>query len=428
MNDMTLAWMMAIDVCFLLDFLKRYRDKQTTDIVASAANWINTVVRDTMMLENQIPMFLFVKTLALCTDTELGAIDTVRKVFNRFTKDVSPIKINNERTICETTRTAHLLELLYLFLVPDEDAFRENPRGLNDQPDDTAITEDPSLDELEGQQFKDYDKVKKACLQVSEVNATPVKFIKEKLISRAVGVVGKIMNKVPALKGMVPVISKLMASKIVQERLEGMNLEGITNSPLAAEIEVPSVTQLAGCGVRFAPAPEGIAGISFDCKTLTLSLPVITLDENTEVVLRNLVAYEAVAVRGPLVLARYTELMNGIIDTEDDVKILKQSRVVFNQMKSNKEAAAMWNGMCRATRLSKVPKLDAVIQAVNDHRNRTAMVRMQKLLKKYVFGSWKMLTLLASLVMLLMTALQTFCSAYPCETTWFGTVLPLQPH
>ncbi|KAK3145257.1 hypothetical protein QOZ80_4AG0326360 [Eleusine coracana subsp. coracana] len=313
-------------------------------------------------------------------------------------------------------RPAHLLELLYRFLVPDAAAFDDDQQDTN-----VSITEQPSLDEVEKQQFQDYDKVKKACLQVSSVG-----IIKENLISRPMSVVSnlteQVARNVPVLTGMVSLVGKLMASKEVQKRLNGMNLGSIANSPLAQEIKVPSVTQLAGCGVRFAPAPEGIAGISFDRATTTLNLPVITLDGNTEVILRNLVAYEAVAVRGPLVLARYTELLNGVIDTAKDVKILKQSGVVVNQMKSNKEAAEMWNGMCRATRISKVPRLDGVIRAVNDHRNRTAMVRARKLLKKYVFRSWKILTLLASLVMLLMTALQTFCSAYPCESTWFGTV------
>ncbi|XP_066323515.1 putative UPF0481 protein At3g02645 [Miscanthus floridulus] len=199
-------------------------------------------------------------------------------------------------------------------------------------------------------------------------------------------------------------------------QLKGVNLDSIVNSPLAREIKIPSVAQLARWGVLFVPVPEGIAGIAFDAATATLSLPIITLDGNTKVVLRNLVAYEAVAVRGPLVLARYTELMNGIIDTPKDVKILRQSGVVVNHLKSDKDAADMWNGMCRATRLSKVPRRDTVIQEVNEHRSRRKSARAQKLLKKYVFRSWRILTLLATVVLLLMTALETICSVYPCKS------------
>jgi hypothetical protein len=95
-------------------------------------------------------------------------------------------------------------------------------------------------------------------------------------------------------------------------------------------------------------------------------------------------------------------------------------------MKSNREAAAMWNGMCRAARVSMVSRLDGVILAVNAHdRDRTAAVRAHKMLKRYVFRSWKILTLLASVVLLVMTALEAFCSAYPCHFFWFGNVLQL---
>jgi hypothetical protein len=37
----------------------------------------------------------------------------------------------------------------------------------------------------------------------------------------------------------------------------------------------------------FVSVPEGIAGIAFDAATATLSLPILTLDGNTEVVLHN---------------------------------------------------------------------------------------------------------------------------------------------
>ncbi|KAL6650289.1 hypothetical protein ACP70R_009214 [Stipagrostis hirtigluma subsp. patula] len=414
MNDVTLAWMMAIDACFLLDFLANYHCDEAKDMMSSATNWISAVVRDAMMLENQLPLFLFSKILDLHNLTDPAAADDVlRAVLDRFIKDVSPIKISAERAIGDLARHAHLLELLYHFLVPNAAVFDENC-GSKEEPPPPAMEHDP-----EKQPVPDYDKVKQACSKVSGM--APVRFLRETVVSRLMSLV----RKVPVLAGLLPVVGKLVQSADVETRLKGMNLGSIGHSPLAHEIKVPSVEQLARCGVRFVPAPEGIAGIAFDAATATLSLPVITMDGNTEVILRNLVAYEAVAVRGPLVLARYTELMNGIIDTGKDVKILRENGVVVNQMKSNKEAAAMWNGMSQATRLSKVPKLDDAIRAVNEHRNKSAAVRAQKLIKKYVFRSWKILTLLASVVLLLMTALETFCSAYPCQSSWFGGLLQL---
>jgi hypothetical protein len=380
-----------------------------------------------MMLENQIPLFLFSQALALRHPKgEQAAADALHAVLDRFIKEVSPIKTTAELVAAEVARHAHMLELLYHFLVPDATVF---DGGDGDREPPPMVPEEFTIDMLDpSQQLPDYDKVKQACMQVSSLDVAPVRFIRKNLISRPMSMAsslpGKIMRKVPLLSAVAPLVTKLMASTDVEARLKGVNLGGIISSPLAQEIMIPSVATLARWGVRFVPAPEGIAGISFDAATATLSLPIITLDGNTEVVLRNLVAYEAVAVRGPLVLARYTELMNGIIDTPKDVKILRQSGVVVNHLKSDKEAADMWNGMCRATRLGKVPRLDAAIREVNAHRSRRAAARAQKLLKKYVFRSWRILTLLAAVVLLLMTAMQTFCTVYPCSR-WFGSVFQM---
>ncbi|KAM3228046.1 hypothetical protein ACQJBY_059650 [Aegilops geniculata] len=423
LNGQTLAWMMAIDTCFLLDFLESYHVDGATDMVSSATNWINAMVRDAMMLENQIPLFLFAGALQLRHASEEAAADAMHAVLDRFIREVCPIKTTALAIAGDIAKRAHLLELLYNFLVPASAVFADDGAELPPLVPEEVL----SLDALE-QQIPDYDKVKQACMQVSSFDVAPVRFIKKNLISKpmsaASSLPGMIMRKVPLLSAMAPLLGKFMASTDVEARLKGVNLSTIINSPLAQEIMIPSVAQLAACGVRFMPAPEGMAGIGFDAATATLTLPVLHLDSNTEVILRNLVAYETAAVRGPLVLARYTELMNGIIDTPKDVKILRECGIIFNTMKSDKEAADMWNGMCRAVRPSKVPLLDSVIRDVNAHRNRRAAVKARRFLKRYVFRSWRLLTLLAAVVLLLMTALQTFCTVYDCKR-WFGGILEL---
>ncbi|WVZ50626.1 hypothetical protein U9M48_001864, partial [Paspalum notatum var. saurae] len=83
-----------------------------------------------------------------------------------------------------------------------------------------------------------------------------------------------------------------------------------------------------------------------------LHLPVIGVDVNSEVVLLNLVAYEAEASSGgPLVLARYVELMNGIVDA----RLLRECGVILNHLKSDREVAELWNGMTRSVRMTRVP-------------------------------------------------------------------------
>ncbi|KAK9229551.1 hypothetical protein WN944_022514 [Citrus x changshan-huyou] len=101
--------------------------------------------------------------------------------------------------------------------------------------------------------------------------------------------------------------------------------------PLVEEITIPSITEPAKSNVCFLPTVGNISTVSFDAKKAILHLPTISLDFNTEVVLRNVVAYEASSASGPLVLTRYTELMNGIIDTEEDAKFLREKGVIVNR-------------------------------------------------------------------------------------------------
>uniref|UniRef100_A0A0D3GDG1 Uncharacterized protein n=1 Tax=Oryza barthii TaxID=65489 RepID=A0A0D3GDG1_9ORYZ len=177
----------------------------------------------------------------------------------------------------------------------------------------------------------------------------------------------------------------------------------------------------------FAPTNGDATTVSFDAKTATLHLPVVTLDgSTTEVVLRNLVAYEASAATGPLVLARYTELMNGIIDTGEDVAALRRRGVVLNRMKSDGEAARLWNGMSRSVRLTKVAAMDAAVEGVNRYHGARWRVKARRFMRRYVFGSWQLLTFLAAVLMLLLTTLQAFCSVYTCSR-WFGAVAVAPP-
>jgi hypothetical protein len=107
--------------------------------------------------------------------------------------------------------------------------------------------------------------------------------------------------------------------------------------------------------------------------------------------------------------------MNGVIDSEDDAKILREKGIILNHLKSDKEVANMWNGMSKSLRLSRVLFLDNAIEDVNKFYNSRMKVKIWKFMKSYVFGSWKVLTFLAAIFLLLLLAVQAFCSVYSCS-------------
>ena len=97
----------------------------------------------------------------------------------------------------------------------------------------------------------------------------------------------------------------------------------------------------------------------------TLYLPNVKLDSNTEVILRNLVAFEASVAPGAMVFTRYTDLMNGMIDAEEDVKLLRQSGIICNHLENHGEVASLWNSMGKCVQLTKVAYMDKVIKDIN---------------------------------------------------------------
>ncbi|GLJ35836.1 hypothetical protein SUGI_0719450 [Cryptomeria japonica] len=107
----------------------------------------------------------------------------------------------------------------------------------------------------------------------------------------------------------------------------------------------------------------------------------------SEVVLRNLVAFEASAAPGDFILTRYTDFMNAIVDKEEDVRLLRKSGIICNHLVDDGKVASLWNGLRRCVKLTKVKYLDQVITDVNKHYNKRWSIAVKEKISTYIFGS-----------------------------------------
>nr|GMD76635.1 putative UPF0481 protein At3g02645 [Ipomoea batatas] len=126
------------------------------------------------------------------------------------------------------------------------------------------------------------------------------------------------------------------------------------------KIQIPSALELSKkFNVDFKPTHRGIRGIKFQSaeqgggETNTLYLPEIKLESDSEVVLRNLVAYEAAlfAAHSPgskLELTDFVDLMCRIVDTTEDVKLLRNNDIIEEGGLSDEKIAKMFNGINRS--------------------------------------------------------------------------------
>ena len=427
-NGETLAWMMAIDASFLLEFLQVYAMKEgrmLTRVSSRMSHLVdyagtksahNAILRDMVMLENQIPLLVLRQVLEFQFSSLDQADDMLCSMLTGFGEDLCPFGMMENLPKIQVEKYAHLLDFLYHLIVPRS----KEPSEI------IEVENENESKEGKEESFGDYSYVQQLFEEIwkllSKLNRGPVRILKRIIFSKPVKVILKlpwtIVSNLPGFAILKQPVEYFFFSQDKEEnKPENGNSKSnssIVKPPLIEEITIPSVSELSKSGVRFLPTNGGISSITFDAKMVTLYLPTVSLDVNTEVTLRNLVAYESSNASGPLVMTRYTELMNGIIDTKEDAKFLRERGIVLNRLKSDEEVANLWNGMSRSIRLTKVPFLDKVIEDVNKYHSGRWKVKAGKFMKRYVFGSWQFLTFLAAVLIVLLMTLQAFCSVYSC--------------
>jgi len=176
-------------------------------------------------------------------------------------------------------------------------------------------------------------------------------------------------------------------------------------------VTIQSVTELDGAGIQFEPAEGGIKDLKFVGKQLFL--PVIRVDENSEVIMRNLVAYESLSRPTYLIFTRYVEIMRAIIDTPEDVNLLVNKNIIVTEL-SDKVVADLFNGMSTSIRPTNTPELEDVINKVKTKFEDSQWLQSQaKICMKY---SWKIVRVIAALSFLILTVVQTYCSINGCAS------------
>ncbi|XP_051209009.1 putative UPF0481 protein At3g02645 [Lolium perenne] len=418
LTNETLAWMMAIDVSFLLEFLQTFsqtsnKQRRLQRMPSRMSHLVDhsrrtsthsMLLRDIVMLENQIPMFLLVKAMEMRCPS--AGPDVLGSMLSGFFQEVSTLKgVGSPCT--DATRHAHLLDFLYSNMVPcgcveeSDGAVDEAGDGPHDQAQRSTLS---SVAEL----------VMKRGLKLASL-----------VTDFVVRVLLKFVASLPCLSMLRQPIEEMTSQRIITQRGSpepsgGSDVQSKNASPLLEEIAVPTVAELAYAGVTFVPAVGGVSAIEFCARTATLHLPVISVDMTTEVTLRNLVAYEASVGSRALVLARYVELMNGIIDTDEDARLLRERGIILNHLKSDQEVAELWNGMTRSVRLTRVPALDKVIDELNRYHGSCWKVRVRAFVRARLLGSRDLVACALMLFLFVFVALQALCISRGCLLSWYG--------
>ncbi|XP_039173560.1 putative UPF0481 protein At3g02645 [Eucalyptus grandis] len=453
----TLKWIMTIDSLFLLDLLYRY--KLPNIGIKEDSIWDDdpdSTVKDVMMVENQIPTFVLRKIM-LQTENSMNevreneedeSIDRkLGEMLTRFCKGISPLGLG-KCSSSEAIQRKHLLDLLYNLILgttgPEAAQTKKNElrsarfSRLIDMSSTQTSKVTEAWNELSKCSFM--KKLKVLIKLFFNVVSTPASivtaawnelskcsFMKKlkvsiklffNMISIPASIVTAAWNELSKFSFMKDLKERMeLIFKIIQlpRQLIPRCSEYLSNDPFQEIVMIPTASKLRSVGIKLSLATGGIKTIAFDKKTATLKLPHIDLDATTEVLLRNLVAYEMISQRGSLILTRYTELMYDIIDTSEDLKLLREASIVLNRLNSDNKVVELFNGVIKSIgSKSTASELDETIRDVNEYYNNTRKVKAYNLMRKYIYSSWKFLTVVATVVLILLMVLDTSCSILSC--------------
>ncbi|XP_035843884.1 UPF0481 protein At3g47200 isoform X3 [Helianthus annuus] len=180
---------------------------------------------------------------------------------------------------------------------------------------------------------------------------------------------------------------------------------------------IPSVMNLDRAGVNFKPNndPTWLMGMKvelymFPCffgslSKPTLRIPVLEIYDSTEIVLRNLIAYEQSGQTHTYVTS-YAYAMDTLVDTQEDVVKLVDSGVLVNALGSNAEAANMINGICKGPILPDFFYEEQWVK-LNKYCDAYWPKNIANMKRTYFSSPWNMIALVAGIILFAVTVVQT---------------------
>ncbi|XP_058726460.1 UPF0481 protein At3g47200-like, partial [Vicia villosa] len=180
---------------------------------------------------------------------------------------------------------------------------------------------------------------------------------------------------------------------------------------------VCSVSQLSEAGLVFeASESKCLLDLNFDDKGV-FKMPCFHVDDGTESYLRNILAFEECHLSHlrSCYISHYMCMLDFLINSEKDVSILVDKKIIVNRMGDDNEVATMVNNLCKNILLPE-DQLNSKYKSVCDRLNRFYENPLNKykaiFVHEYFNTPWKIASTLTAVLLVLFTFIQTVCSIY----------------
>ncbi|OMO76026.1 hypothetical protein COLO4_25737 [Corchorus olitorius] len=145
-------------------------------------------------------------------------------------------------------------------------------------------------------------------------------------------------------------------------------------------------------------------------RNATMKIPTFVVDDHTERLFRNLIAYELYS-QGSTYVLDYVTFMDNLINSAKDVQVLRFSGVIVNMLGDDEAVAQMINKLRQhVTLCGKSFYYDEIFVDVKKHCARRWSIWKAKLSRDYFNSPWALLSFLAALLIILL-AIGSFVTA-----------------
>ena len=182
------------------------------------------------------------------------------------------------------------------------------------------------------------------------------------------------------------------------------NSEEAATDPYTTLDNLPGIIQMVERGVSLASRHGSVKALSFHRGRLVF--PRIQVDDNTERLFKNLIAYESHSKRKKSSehdIVSYLHFMDLLIDTPADVHKLVEKGVVSVSIDSNEQVAHMFNRLCRRSRCVFSPHYLDVATRLHHYTKSKWRRNWAEFYNSNLSRPWLIVSFLAAIALFVMT-------------------------
>uniref|UniRef100_A0A6N2K656 Uncharacterized protein n=1 Tax=Salix viminalis TaxID=40686 RepID=A0A6N2K656_SALVM len=184
------------------------------------------------------------------------------------------------------------------------------------------------------------------------------------------------------------------------------------SNKLASTLTTPTVEELHQAGIRFKLGSSiNRLDIKFDDDKGTLEIPQIYIQDHTEILYRNLQAFEQCNYDDNRYVGDYIAMLSLLVPAEKDVEILVKKGIIDDWLHDNNAVSSLFGNLFKENLLNTNNfYFSGAVEDLNRYYRKRGHKWKAVLRHKYFYNPWTTISVVAAAVLVIFTIIQAVCS------------------